>query len=109
LITLSWLLLIALVGGVLALVDGILRLRARGGSTVVGIIETIVSALFILSLFVPGIPFGSVVLAVVTIIVLIVALILRGKLGIGLTLSALIVLAIWIVLANHWIRIPGLN
>ena len=45
-ITLSWLLLIALAGGVLALVDGIWRLRARGGSTVVGIIEIIVAGLF---------------------------------------------------------------
>ena len=64
-ITLTWLLLIGLAAGVLALVDGIWRLRARGGSTVVGIIEVIVAGLFLLSLFLPGIPFGSVVTIVV--------------------------------------------
>ena len=73
-ITLSWLLLIALIGGVLALVDGIWRLRARGGNTVVGVIEVIVAALFLLSLFVPGIPWGSLVLGVATLIAVVVAL-----------------------------------
>src|SRR5690349_1745874 len=62
-ITLSWLLVIALIGGALALVDGILRLRARRGSTIVGIIEIVVAGLFLLALFIPGIPFGAIVLA----------------------------------------------
>lgn len=108
-ITLSWLLIIALAGGVLALVDGILRLRAKGGSTVLGIIETVVAALFLLSLFVPGIPFGSVVLAVATIILLIIGLIVRGKGGLGLAIAAIAVLAFWLVLVNRWVLIPGLN
>ncbi|HWI30109.1 MAG TPA: hypothetical protein VNT50_01325 [Microbacterium sp.] len=108
-ITLSWLLLIAIAGGVLALIDGILRLRSKGGSTVLGIIETVVAALFLLSLFVPGIPFGSVVLAIVTIIVVIVGLIVRGKGGLGLAIAALAVLAFWLVLVNRWVVIPGLN
>ena len=106
-IALSWLLLIALIGGILAVIDGILRLRGKGG-TVVGIVELIAGALFLLSLFVP-IPFGSMVLAVITAIALIVALIVRGKSGLGLTIAALALIVIWIVLANRWLVIPGIN
>ncbi|MWB99959.1 hypothetical protein [Agromyces seonyuensis] len=105
-ITLTWLLLIAIAGGVLALVDGILRLRGRG--TAIGIVEVIVSALFLLSLFVPGIPFGSLVLAVVTGIVLIVSLVARRG-STALAIAGLALLAIWIVLAQGWLRIPGIN
>ena len=108
-ITLSWLLLIALIGGVLALVDGIWRLRARGGNTVVGVIEVIVAALFLLSLFVPGIPWGSLVLGVATLIVVVVALFLGGRTGRGVTIAAAVVVAIWLVLVNHWIVVPGIN
>jgi hypothetical protein len=107
LITFTWLLLIALIGGILAVIDGILRLRGKGG-TVVGIVELIAGALFLLSLFVP-IPFGSMVLAVITAIALIVALIVRGKSGLGLTIAALALIVIWIVLANRWLVIPGIN
>ena len=108
-ITLSWLLLIALIGGVLALVDGIWRLRARGGNTVVGVIEVIVAALFLLSLFVPGIPWGSLVLGVATLIVVVVALFLGGRTGRGVTIAAAVVVAIWLVLVNHRIVVPGIN
>lgn len=107
-ITLSWLLLIALVGGVLALVDGILRLRGKG-STIVGIIEIVVAALFILSLFLPGIPFGSLVLAVATLIVVVIGLVFRGRQGVDIAIAALVVIALWIVLMNRWLVIPGVN
>jgi hypothetical protein len=108
-ITLTWLLLLALIGGVLALIDGIWRLRARGGSTVVGVIEVIVAALFLLSFFVPGIPWGALVLGVATLIALVVALFAGGRTGRGVTIAAAVVIAIWIVLVNHWIVIPGVN
>ncbi len=108
-IVLSWLLLIGLVGGVLALVDGIWRLRARGGSVVVGIIEIVVAGLFLLSLFVPGIPWGSLVLGVATLIVLVVALFAGGRTGRTLTIVALVVMVVWIILANRWLIIPGVN
>ncbi len=107
-ITLSWLLLIALVGGVLALIDGIWRVRARG-SAVVGIIEIVVAALFLLSLFVTGIPFGSLVLGIALLVVLVVALVTRGRLGMTLTIIALVLIAAWLVLEQGWIVIPGLN
>ncbi|WP_349425308.1 hypothetical protein [Microbacterium sp. LWS13-1.2] len=107
-ITLSWLLLIALIGGAVALFDGILRVRGKG-NTVVGIIEIVVAALFILSLFLPGIPFGSLVLAIATLIVIVVGLLLRGRQGIGIAIAALAVIALWIVLVNRWLVIPGIN
>lgn len=107
-ITLSWLLLIALVGGALALVDGILRVRGKG-NTLIGIIEIVVAALFILSLFLPGIPFGSLVLAIATLIVIVIGLVLRGRQGVGVAIAALAVIALWIVLANRWLVIPGIN
>lgn len=108
-IQLSWMLLIAIVGGALALIDGIQRLRARGGSTIVGVLEVVVAAIFLLSLFVPGIPWGSVVLGVAALIALVVALFVGGRTGRGLTLAATIVIAIWLVLANGWIVIAGVN
>lgn len=107
-ITLSWLLLIALVGGVLALIDGILRVRGKG-NTVVGIIEIVVAALFVLSLFLPGIPFGSLVLAIATLIVVVIGIVFRGRQGIGIAIAAIAVIALWIVLVNHWLVIPGIN
>ena len=108
LITLSWLLLIALIGGVLALVDGILRVRGKG-NTLIGIIEIVVAALFVLSLFLPGIPFGSLVLAIATLIVVVIGIVFRGRQGVGVAIAALAVIALWIVLVNRWLVIPGLN
>ncbi|MFC8680285.1 hypothetical protein ACFT30_02110 [Microbacterium ureisolvens] len=107
-ITLSWLLLIALVGGVLAIVDGILRVRGKG-NTLIGIIEIVVAALFVLSLFLPGIPFGSLVLAIATLIVIVLGIVFRGRQGVGVAIAALAVIALWIVLANRWLVIPGIN
>ena len=108
-IVLSWLLLIALAGSALALVDGILRLRARGGSTVVGIIEIVVAGLFVLSLFLTGIPFGSLVLGIATLVVLAVALFAGGRTGRTLTIIALVVIVVWLILVNGWLVIPGVN
>jgi len=107
-ITLSWLMIIALAGGVLALIDGILRLRGKGG-TLFGVLETVVAALFLLSHFVPSIPFGSLVLGIATIVVLVIGLILRAKHAIGVTIAALVVIGLWIVLINRWLIIPGIN
>jgi len=109
--TLSWLLLIALVGGVLALIDGVIRVRGRGAA-ILAIIQIIAAALFLLSFFVTAIPFGSIVLAVVTLVVLILQLVLRGstrRSGVTITVAAIIAIAVWIVLAQHWLVIPGVN
>jgi hypothetical protein len=109
-ITLSWLLIIGLLGGILALIDGIVRVRGRGAA-IVAVIEIIVAALFILSFFVV-VPFGSLILAIVLLIVLIVQLVLRGSTwrgGVTVTVVAIILTLIWIVLAQGWIIIPGIN
>jgi hypothetical protein len=108
-ISLSWLLVLAIIGGALALVDGIMRLRARGGATIIGVIEIIIAALFLLSLFIPGIPWGPVVLGVAMLIALVVALFLGGRTGRGVTIAAIVVIAIWFVLLNRWLVIPGVN
>lgn len=110
-ITLSWLFLIALVGGVLALVDGILRSRGRG-SALLGILEIIAAVLFLLSLFFPGIPFGSLILAIITVVLVAVQLFVRRGVrrgGIAITVVALILLVLWIVLSQGWLVIPGVN
>lgn len=107
-LTLTWLVVIALAGGILALVDGILRVRGRGNS-IIGIIELIVAALFLLSLFFTGIPLGSIVLAVVLLVLLIVGLVLRGRQGVAITVIALVLIAAYLVLANRWIVVPGIN
>lgn len=108
-ITLTWLLLIGLIGGALALVDGILRLRARRGSTIIGIIEIVVAALFLLSHFLPGIPFGSLVLGIATLVVLVVALFAGGRTGRSITIAAILFIAVWLILLNRWLVIPGVN
>lgn len=109
-ITLSWLLIIGLLGGILALIDGIIRVRGRG-TAVVAVIEIIVAALFILSFFVV-VPFGSLILAIALLIILIVQLVLRGstrRSGVTITIVAIVLTLIWIVLAQGWIIIPGVN
>jgi len=110
-ITLTWLLVLALIGGALALIDGIIRVRGRG-TAILAVIEIIVAALFLLSLFVPGIPFGSVVLAIALLIVLVIQLVLRGstrRSGVTITVVSIIVTAIWLILTLGWVHIPGVN
>jgi hypothetical protein len=110
-ITLTWLLVLALIGGALALIDGIIRVRGRG-TAIVAVIEIIVAALFLISLFVAGIPFGTTVLAIVLLIVLVVQLVLRGstrRSGVTITIVSIILIAIWLVLALGWVHIPGVN
>jgi hypothetical protein len=109
-VTLSWLLVIGLVGAILALIDGIIRVRGRG-TAILAVIEIIVAALFILSFFV-DVPFGGLILAIATLIVLVLQLVLRGstrRSGVGLTVIAIVLVLIWIVLEQHWLVIPGIN
>jgi len=108
--TFDLLFVIAAIGGVLALIDGILRVRGR--AAVLAVVELIAAGLFVLSLFVRGIPFGSLALAIVTIVVLVLQLVLRGSTrrgGFALTVIALVLLAVWTVLSQGWIVIPGIN
>ncbi len=108
-LTINLLFIIGLVGGVLALIDGVAR--ARGRSAILGIIQIIVAALFILSLFFAGIPLGNVLLAFITVLLLIIALAFRGaaRASVWLPFLALILLIVWLVLGPHAISIPGIN
>lgn len=110
--TFNLLFAIAAIGGILALIDGIIR--ARGRAAILAIIEIIVAALFLLSLFlvVTGIPFSTLALAVALIVLLVIQLVLRGstrRSGVALTVIALVLLVIWVVLERAWIVIPGIN
>lgn len=110
--TLNLLFAIAAVGGVLALIDGILRVR--GKAAILAVIEIIVAALFLLSLFlvVSGLPWSTLALAIALLILLIVQLVVRGSTrrgSVALTVIAAVLIAIWIVLAQGWVVIPGLN
>ena len=100
--------IVGVVGGVLALIDGIARVRSR--VAVLGVIQIIAAALFLLSLFFAGIPFGSVLLAFIAVLMLILALAFRGgRASTWLPLTALILLIIWLALVPHAIAIPGFN
>jgi hypothetical protein len=111
-ITLDILFVLAVVGGAAALIDGILRVRTRK-STVLSVIEIIVAAAFLISLFgLVALPIGQMVLAIAVLVVLILQLVLRGstrRSGVAFTVVGLIATAAWIVLKNNWIVIPGLN
>ncbi len=103
-------LIIGVVGGVLAIFDGIYR--TRRGLTLMGILIIIAAALFVVSLFVSGIPFGSPLLAVASIILLVLALAFNGKTysrgGSTITLVAIILLVVWLLLSGG-ITIAGIN
>jgi hypothetical protein len=109
-ITLSWLFLILVVAAALSIIDGIIRVRGRGNS-ILAIIEIIIGVLLILSYFV-AIPFGTVALSVALLVVLVLQLVFRGstyRSGVTITVVALVLTAIYLVLALGWIHIPGIN
>lgn len=107
-LTINLLFIIGLVGGILALIDGITRVRGR--AAVLGVLQIIFAVLFLLSLFFSGIPLGNVLLAFITVVLLILALAFRGgRASVWLPLVGLILLIIWLVLGPHAISIPGVN
>jgi hypothetical protein len=108
--------IVALVAGVLALVDGIMRLRGRG-TAVLAVIEIIVAALFLIA-FIPPLAavvptvVSTVTLAVVLLIVLVLQLVLRGSTrrgSVAITIIALILLLLWLVVSLGWVSIPALS
>ncbi len=105
--TFTWLALIVLAAGVVALVDGILRLRAR--SALLAALEIIASALLLASMFFP-IPIGQGVLAVVLVVLLLIALAVRGgrRPSPALGVIALILNAAVALFAFGWLHVPGI-
>ncbi len=119
-IELSLMFFIAAAGGILALIDGITR--ARGGGAVVAVLQIIASVLFLISLFVRGIPlaigeleFTTPLLGFILVILLLIQLAFRGSTrrgGVAITLIAIILLIVWFVFglgARLDLYIPGVT
>jgi hypothetical protein len=111
-IVLPLLTLLAIAAGVLALIDGVIRVRGRG-TAILAVIEIIVAALFLIVL-IPQLsailPVGitATVLGIALLIVLVVQLLLGGKVRRGsvpVTIIAIVALAIWLIVSFGWIQI----
>lgn len=116
-VSLTLMFLVALAGGILALVDGVIRARSRSG---LGIAQVVVAALFTLSLVVRGLPlaigdveFTSPLLGLILALLLLAQLVLRGstrRSGVALTVVALVLLVVWFVFGiGARVAIPGIN
>lgn len=101
----GWLVIILAAGAVLALIDGIVRVRGR--SALLAILEIILAALLILSLFVQ-IPLGQFALSLALVVVLIIQLVVGGRRG-WLGAIALILLGLFLLLTPDRLIIPGVN
>lgn len=109
---------VAVAGGLLALIDGITR--TRGGAALLAVLEVIVAVLFLVSLFVVGLPiaiggveFTSPLLGLILVILLLIQLAFRGgtnRGGVAITVIAIILLVIWFVFGiGARVEIPGIN
>jgi hypothetical protein len=113
-VVISLLTLIALLGGVLALVDGIIRVRR--GNAVIAVIEIVVAALFLIAFIPPlaeviPVAIATTTLAIILLVVLVLQLVLRGstwRSGIALTTAAILIIGFWLIVALGWVVIPGL-
>lgn len=117
---LSLMFFIAAIGGILALIDGIAR--ARGGAALLAILQIVVAVLFLISLFVRGIPltvgelsFTTPLLGFILVIILLIQLAFRSGVrsgGVAITLVAIILLVIWFVFglgARIDLYVPGVT
>jgi hypothetical protein len=111
---------IAAIGGILALIDGITR--ARGGAALLAILQIVVAILFLISLFVRGIPltvgeleFTTPLLGFILVIILLIQLAFRAGVrrgGVAITLIAIILLIVWFVFglgARIDLFVPGVT
>jgi len=116
--TLTLMFVVAVAGGVFALVDGITR--ARGGGKILAVLEIIVAAVFLASLFIVGLPltiagveFTTPLLGLILVILLLIQLAFRGSArrgGVAVTLIAIILLVVWFVFGiGARVIIPGIN
>lgn len=112
-VTINLLFVITVLAGVLALIDGIARLRSRrGGGTIVGIAEIIFAAMLLVSLFValPA-PFGLLTWALLLEVALLIGLFVGGRGrggGLVLTIIALVLNTIVVLVHLGWLSVPGL-
>ncbi len=109
-VTLSGLFILAIITAVLALYDGIARLRGRRANSVFAVIEIIAAALLALSQFVVmPFPLTPLVFSIILEIVLVVALILRGGRNAWIvTIIALVLNTLLLLRLLGWLTIPGI-
>lgn len=112
-VTLSWLLIITILAALLALWDGISRLRGRRSSSILAIAELVFAVLMLLSVFFafPA-PLGTLLFAAVLEVILLLILLVRGAGGKGsvsVTVIALILNSVVVLIALGWLTIPGLT
>jgi hypothetical protein len=104
--TLSVLNVLIAVTAVLAIIDGIQRLRSRGNNTLLAVLELVFSIALGLTFFV-ALPLGILTIAVVLEVVLVVTLVAGGKGRKLLTLIATITNGVLILASIGWLTIPG--
>lgn len=112
-ITIDVLFVLTLAAAVLAIVDAIIRVRARSGQTVLAVLELIAGALLLVTLFpslavhVP-VPLSRGVLALVLAVVSAIMLIGRSRAGSRtVTIVTLVLNLVVALFAFGWLRIPG--
>lgn len=114
-IELSWIFVITVLAAGLAVFDAISRLRGRGGSKVLPIIELVASVLMLVSLFVALPGFAGVGPTLLFAIILEIALLVivftggRRKGASAITIVALVLNSIVVLLALGWITIPAIQ
>jgi hypothetical protein len=109
--TFNLLFVVTLLAGLLALFDGISRLRGRRANSIVAIAEIVFAVLMLISLFVafPA-PLGLLTWAILLLITLVLILVLRspgGRVWI-VTVVAFALTVIVVLVTLGWLRIPGL-
>jgi hypothetical protein len=106
-LTINLLTILIVVIAILAIIDGIYRTRGRGG--ILPILTIVAGVLLGLSAFIT-VPFGTQVLAIILLVLLILVLIFRGSTRRGpvlITVLAIILDAILILHNLGWLVIPG--
>lgn len=102
--------LLSLIAGLLAVYDGVLRLRS---SKLIALIEIIVAALVLLSVFFDfGINIPLVILAIILEIVLFVSAVFRGDMRrgtVGISVLALVATTLLLTSVLGWLDIPFLR
>ena len=107
---LSPLLILIIIVALLAIFDGISRLRGRGSGTIVGVLEILLGALLLISQLVPALVIVAPWLwAALLEIVLLVAVIVRGRGRAWIaTVIALILNTVLLLVLFGWLTVPGL-
>jgi len=111
-VSLSLLLILALVTAALALIDGIARVQGKRGNNVVAIVEVAAAALLGISIFVPlPSPLSMQLFSIILEVALILILVVRGgsRRVSTLTIIALVLNTVLVLQLLGWLNIPFLS